>query len=155
PAIAGGGILFDHGWHALYCVAHWAGAPRAIAAKLEKRRFHEWQIEDTATVALDLKSGSGEIFLTWARDERANTIDIDGEHGYISVANDRVVLKAISGQQHWFCPPALSKGSYHRDWFVGIADDFRSAITTSDKGNLDEAVLCAQLIDLAQRSSAA
>src|SRR5262249_29180580 len=123
PAIAGGGILFDHGWHGLYCVARWAGGPRAIAAKLEKRRFHEWQIEDTATVTLDLKSGTGEIFLTWAGDERANTIDIEGEHGYISAANDRVVLKAISGQQHWFCPPALSKGSHHRDWFVGIADD--------------------------------
>jgi predicted dehydrogenase len=155
PAIAGGGILIDHGWHALYCVARWAGAPRTIAAKLEKRRFHEWPLEDTATVTLDLKSGTAEIFLTWAGDERANTIDIEGEHGYISVANDRVVLKAISGRQHWFCPPALSKGSHHRDWFVGIADDFQSAVTTGDKGNLDEAVLCAQLIDFAQRSSAA
>ena len=27
PAIAGGGILYDHGWHALYCVARWAGVP--------------------------------------------------------------------------------------------------------------------------------
>jgi hypothetical protein len=29
----------DHGWHALYCVVRWGGAPRAIAATLEKRRF--------------------------------------------------------------------------------------------------------------------
>jgi predicted dehydrogenase len=155
PVIAGGGILLDHGWHALYCVVRWAGAPRAIAAKLERRRFHEWPLEDTATVALDLMSGTGEIFLTWAGKERANTIEIDGEHGRISVAGDLVVVKADQGEQHWRCPPALSKGSHHKDWFVGVVDDFRAAATTGDKGNLEEAVLCARLIDLAQRSNAA
>ena len=30
PAMAGGGILFDHGWHALYCVTRWAGAPIGV-----------------------------------------------------------------------------------------------------------------------------
>ena len=54
PAMAGGGILFDHGWHALYCIAHWAGAPLGVAAILETRRFHEWPLEDTATLDLDL-----------------------------------------------------------------------------------------------------
>jgi predicted dehydrogenase len=155
PTIAGGGILFDHGWHALYCMVRWGGAPRAIAAKLEKRRFHEWPLEDTATVALDLMSGTGEIYLTWAGEERANTIDIDGEQGSINVAGERVVLKTSSGEQSWACPPSLSEGSHHQDWFVGVAEDFRVAATAGDKGNLEEAVLCAQLIDLAQRSSAA
>jgi predicted dehydrogenase len=155
PAIAGGGILFDHGWHALYCVAHWGGAPRALAAKLEQRRFHQSPLEDTATVALDLMSGTGEIYLTWAGAERANTIDIDGEHGHIGVANDGVVLKTSAGEQHWSCPPALSEGSHHQDWFVGVADDFRAAVTAGGKGNLDEAMLCVQLIDMAQRSSVA
>src|SRR6266404_9810953 len=84
PAIAGGGILLDHGWHALYCIVRWAGAPRGIAAVLEKRRFHESPLEDTATVALDLMSGSGHIYLTWAGEERANTIEIEGEQGELS-----------------------------------------------------------------------
>jgi predicted dehydrogenase len=155
PTIAGGGILFDHGWHALYCMVRWGGAPRAIAAKLEKRRFHEWPLEDTATVALDLMSGAGEIYLTWAGEERANTIEIDGEQGSINAVGECVVLKTSAGQQRWACPPSLSEGSHHQDWFVGVADDFRAAVTAGDKGNLEEAVLCAQLIDLAQRSSAA
>lgn len=155
PTIAGGGILFDHGWHALYCMVRWGGAPRAIAAKLEKRRFHEWPLEDTATVALDLMSGTGEIYLTWAGEERANTIEINGEQGSINVAGERVVLKTSSGEQSWACPPSLSEGSHHQDWFVGVAEDFRVAATAGDKGNLEEAVLCARLIDLAQRSSAA
>ena len=155
PAIAGGGILLDHGWHALYCVVRWGGAPRGIAATLEKRRFHQWPLEDTATVALDLMSGTGEIYLTWAGEERANTIDIEGELGQINVANDRVVLKTSAGERQWSCPPALSEGSHHQDWFAGVVEDFRAAAVSGGKGNLEEAVLCARLIDLAQRSSAA
>jgi predicted dehydrogenase len=155
PIIAGGGILFDHGWHALYCVACWGGAPRSIAAVLEKRRFHEWSLEDTATVALDLTSGTGQIYLTWASEERSNSIEIEGEQGTIDVANDLVVLKTNAGERHWSCPPSLSEGSHHHDWFVSVAEDFRAAIRAGDKGNLEEAVLCAQLLELAQQSSVA
>jgi len=155
PQLAGGGILLDHGWHALYCVMRWAGAPRAIAATLQKRRFHQWPLEDTAAVALDLISGTSDIFLTWAGEERANHIEIEGEHGQINVTNEQVVLKTNAGERHWYCPPPLAAGSHHHDWFVGVADDFVVAMTGCDQGNLDEAVLCARLIDLAQRSSAA
>jgi predicted dehydrogenase len=34
PAQSGGGVLMDHGWHALYAISQWmAGAPRTIAAR--------------------------------------------------------------------------------------------------------------------------
>jgi predicted dehydrogenase len=155
PAIAGGGILFDHGWHALYCIVRWAGVPRGITALLENRRFREWPIEDTATVTLDLESGSGHIYLTWSANERANHIEIGGEQGRVNVVDDNVILRSNSGERRWSCPPSLSEGSHHRDWFIGVAEDFRIAAMGGDKGNLDQAVLCAQLIDLAQRSSAA
>jgi predicted dehydrogenase len=155
PAIAGGGILFDHGWHALYCILRWAGVPRGIAAQLETRRFHEWPLEDTATLTLDLTSGSGHIYLSWATNERSNHIEIEGEQGHINVVNDSVVVSSNSAERRWSCPPSLSEGSHHPDWFVGVVEDFRIAATGGGKGNLDEAILCAQLIDLAQRSSAA
>lgn len=155
PAIAGGGILFDHGWHALYCVMHWGGSPGGISATLERRRFTDWPLEDTATVTLDRMPGTAEIHLTWASEVRANTIEIEGEYGRLSVAGDVLRLEVCSGERQWSCPPALSEGSHHRDWFVGVADDFCSAAMTGSKGNLDEAVRCAELIDLAQRSSAA
>ena len=90
PAIAGGGILFDHGWHALYCIVRWAGVPHGIAAVLETRRFHESPLEDTATLSLDLISGTGDIYLTWAGEERSNSIEIEGEQGRIHAAHDRV-----------------------------------------------------------------
>jgi predicted dehydrogenase len=155
PAMAGGGILVDHGWHALYCIVRWAGTPRGIAARLETRRFHEWQLEDTVSLTLDFSSGSGYIYLTWTADERANHIEIEGEQGHISVVDDGVIVRRNSREHKWCCPPSLSEGSHHPDWFDGVAEDFRSALEGGNQGNLDEAVLCARLIDLAQRSSAA
>jgi predicted dehydrogenase len=155
PALAGGGILFDHGWHALYCVARWAGVPRGVAARLETRRFHEWPLEDTATLALEMTSGASHIFLTWTADKRSNHIEIDGERGDIHVDDDSVVVRSNSQERRWSCPPSLSEGSHHPDWFGGVAADFLAAATTGGEGNLDEAVLCARLIDAAQRSSAA
>ncbi|MEP6994354.1 MAG: Gfo/Idh/MocA family oxidoreductase, partial [Acidobacteriota bacterium] len=50
PARAGGGILMDHGWHALYCLSAWLpGEPRRVAARLETRKHTQWKVEDTAT----------------------------------------------------------------------------------------------------------
>lgn len=156
PALAGGGILFDHGWHALYCIVRWAGgAPRGIAAVLETRRFHEWPLEDTATLTLDLAAGSAHIYLTWTADDRSNHIEVEGETGSIRVVGDSVLVHSSRGERRWSCPPPLSEGSHHPDWFTRVAEDFHTAATAGDKGNLDEALLCARLIDLAQRSSAA
>ncbi len=155
PAMSGGGILFDHGWHALCCVARWAGAPRGVAALLETRRFHEWPLEDTATLDLDLPFGKGRIFLTWTASERSNHIGIEGELGQINAVGDKVTLKSKSSERSFACPPSLSEGSHHPDWFVGVADDFVAAVTGRGSSNIDEAVLCARLVDLAQRSGAA
>jgi predicted dehydrogenase len=154
PAMAGGGILFDHGWHALYCVLRWAGSPPlGAAARLETRRFHEWPLEDTATVDLDFAAGRARVFLTWTADERANRIEIDGERGRIHVEGADVVLNDKSGERRWACAPALSEGSHHPDWFEGIVRDFLGAIAEGGPGNIGEALLCSRLIDLAQRSS--
>ena len=151
---AGGGVLFDHGWHALYCVTRWAGVPDGVAARLETRRFQEQPLEDTASVDIDTLSGVSKIFLTWAADERSNTIDIEGENGEIRIVGDVVILKTKAKERRWFSPPSLSEGSHHPDWFGGVAADFLSTATGEAKGNLEEAILCARLIDAAQRSSA-
>ena len=138
PRLAGGGILFDHGWHALYCVARWAGVPHAVSARLETRRFREWPLEDTATVDLETASGVSQIFLTWAAEKRLNEIEIEGEHGHIHLEGDTSFwLRARSGVS---CPPALSEGSHHPDWFDGVVDDFLRAVRGGGQGNLEEAV---------------
>jgi predicted dehydrogenase len=155
PAMAGGGILFDHGWHAIYCVMRWAGAPIGVTAHLETRRFHEHPLEDTASVDLDTAAGASNIFLTWAGDERVNTIEIDGDQGKVRVVGDAVILKSNAQKRRWSCPPSLSEGSHHPDWFGGVAATFVAAAGGGARSNLDEALLCAGVIDAAQRSSAA
>ncbi len=154
PAMAGGGILFDHGWHSIYCVTRWAGAPIGVKAQLETRRFHEHPLEDTASVDLDTIAGVSSIFLTWAADERSNGVEIHGDQGEISVVGDVVVLKSKLGEKCWSCPPSLSQGSHHPDWFGGVASNFLAAATGGSKSNFGEALLCAEVIDAAQRSSA-
>ncbi len=154
PELAGGGILFDHGWHALYCVARWAGVPGRVSARLETRRFRDQPLEDTATLDLETASGLSHIFLTWAADERSNAIEIDGEQGEIRVAGRTVLVRSNSQERRW-TSPSLSEGSHHPDWFGGVAADFLAAATGGGEGNLDEALLCVRLIDVAQRSSAA
>jgi predicted dehydrogenase len=154
PKLAGGGILIDHGWHALYCVARWAGVPRSVSARLETRRLHDQPLEDTATLDLQTASGVSQIFLTWAADERSNAIEIDGEQGEIRAAGDTVFVRSNSQERRWTAP-SLSEGSHHPDWFGGVAADFVAAATGAGESNLDEAVLCARLIDAAQRSNAA
>ena len=151
---AGGGILIDHGWHALYCVTRWAGVPDGVAARLETRRFHDQPLEDTATLHLDTAAGVSNILLTWAADERSNTIEIEGDKGAIRAAGDAVVLKTKAGERRWTAPP-LAEGSHHPDWFGGVAAGFVAAATGRADSNLREAMLCARLIDAAQRSSAA
>ena len=155
PKLAGGGILIDHGWHALYCVAAWAGPPRGISARLETRRLHEQPLEDTVSLDLETASGLSHIFLTWAADERSNAIEIDGDDGEIRVVGDSVVVRSKAQERRWSCPPSLSEGSHHPDWFGGVAADFLAAATGGGAGNLEEALLCAAAIDAAQRSSAA
>src|SRR5438876_4845037 len=47
PAVSGGGILMDHGWHALYVVGGWLPEmPLRVAGHLSTRRHHDWPIED-------------------------------------------------------------------------------------------------------------
>jgi predicted dehydrogenase len=153
PKLAGGGILFDHGWHALYCLARWGGVPHSVSARLETRRFHDQPLEDTATLGLQTASGLSRIFLTWAADERSNAIEIDGDQGEIRVTGDSAVLRSNLGERRW-TSPSLSEGSHHPDWFGGVADDFLAAVAGAGASNIDEAVMCALAIDAAQRSSA-
>jgi predicted dehydrogenase len=155
PAVAGGGILFDHGWHAAYCVARWAGAaPACVSARLETRRYRAFEVEDTATLDIGFGEVEGHIHLTWAANERSNSISVVGDDGRIDVAGAEVRLHAASGVRRWDCPPSLAAGSHHPDWFAGVGRSFLNVLTGAAASNLGEAVLCALLMEAATASSA-
>src|SRR5262249_15111178 len=61
-AVAGGGILVDHGWHAFYLALALARErPLGIRAALDRRRYVDAEVEDTAFCAITFPSLTAEI----------------------------------------------------------------------------------------------
>ena len=156
PAIAGGGVLTDHGWHVFYVLPAWVGArPTRVGARLETRRHTAFAVEDTALVRLVFPDAGVDILLTWAADERRNTVAVEGTEGRIELRDDTLVLEAKGGLRRWPGLPALSDGSHHPDWFHKVVNHFLAAVAgdAPADANLTEAALCAEIEHLARESS--
>jgi predicted dehydrogenase len=160
PAVAGGGILTDHGWHVSYIVQRWIGTPPlAVSASLETRRHHAFAVEDTASVQVTFPTAKADIYLTWAADARRNWAEVSGTAGVLQVHDDTIVWQSrrTGEEQRWVCAPPLSDGSHHPDWFDAVAGEFVSAAAAGDlaASNLAEAWWCAALEAAARGSSRA
>ena len=143
PAIAGGGVLMDHGWHAIYLARHWFGAePSEVRASLH--RSTPKGVEDEATLTLAFPNGSAKIFLTWRADVRRNTMRLIGERGEIAIEDD--TLK--SGGDSIRFESGLSAGSHHADWFAAMLPDVITSFRqpASALASFDEAALCLSVI---------
>jgi predicted dehydrogenase len=152
-------VLIDHGWHACYVIQSWLDQkPNAVSAKLESRRHVDSLLEDTATVHIQFPRATAELFLTWAADERRNTVELTGDRGTLRLENDSVILSPVglrTGERRWTLGSSLSEGSHHPEWFDGVAAGFLSEITdeTMRGRNLAEASLCLDVLALARSSS--
>ena len=158
PAVAGGGVLTDHGWHVFYVVQGWIGeAPRTVSARLETRRHTRWPVEDTATVRVAFEGATAEILLTWAAAARRNWAQLTGTEGTLELLDDTIVLRRRGAEERWPCPPPLSDGSQHPEWFDAVAGQFVAelAAPAAGGGNLAEASLCVALEHAARASSRA
>lgn len=159
PAMAGGGILVDHGWHAFYILYGWMDeAPARVNARLETRRHTASPLEDTATVQFEFARATGEVHLTWAADERRTGAEVLGAGGAIHVEDNAVVLREAGlrgAERRWTFPSALSDGSHHPEWFGEVAGEFVASMRdkTFRGANLAEASLCVELLTTAQESS--
>jgi predicted dehydrogenase len=207
PAVAGGGVLTDHGWHVFYVLRSWIGAePTAVSARLERRRHRTLSVEDTASVHLTFPEATAEIHLTWAADVRENWAQIEGTRGRLERRRHRTLSVEDTASVHltfpeataeihltwaadvrenwaeiegtrgrlelrddtllwhgpeggdlgrWPCPPRLSDGSHHPDWFHAVADEFVAEATSGRprRDNLAEASLCVALESAARESS--
>ena len=155
PAVAGGGVLSDHGWHVCYVIQRWLGTrPLAVQARLETRRHTGSRVEDTAALSITFADAVAEVLLTWAADERRNWALIEGESGRIELHDDTLILTGTGAERRWACPP-LSNGSHHPDWFGAVAGAFLSEIAgeAPTGTNLAEASLCVMVESLARESS--
>jgi predicted dehydrogenase len=156
-ALAGGGILVDHGWHALYLLLGLAGqAPQRIRATIERRRYRGADVEDTASCEIEFPALRGEIFLTWAGDARQTRWIVDGAVGSVELVDDRGEL-VCDGQRHEISfARSLSAGSHHPEWFGAVIDDLAAEIDDPARRgrNLAEAERCVTLTALAYESAA-
>jgi predicted dehydrogenase len=143
PAIAGGGVLMDHGWHAIYLARHWFGAePNEVHASLH--RSTQNGVEDEATLTLAFPTGSAKIFLTWRSDVRRNTMRLIGDRGEIAIDDDTL----RSGSDSIRFDSGLSAGSHHADWFAAMLPDVIASFREPAKAlaSFDEAALCLSVI---------
>ena len=150
PAIAGGGILMDHGWHAIYLALQWF-ADRPSGVDAEVNRPAPGAVEDEADVTLSFAAGEASIRLTWNSTRRRNVMRLTGNEGTITIADDRLIQENASGIEEALYSPALSAGSHHADWFAALIPDVASAFRNPDlsRAALDEAVSC---LDVIQRA---
>jgi len=143
PAMAGGGVLMDHGWHAIYLARHWFEEdPAGVDARLHRATSNG--IEDEATLTLYFPKGVAKIFLTWRAEVRRNTMRLIGDRGEIAINDD--TLK-IDDEEIRF-ESALSAGSHHADWFAAMLPDvlagFRSPAQARE--SFEEAAVCLSVI---------
>ena len=153
PAIAGGGILMDHGWHALYLALHWFEQD----ARQVKAIFHRpgpGAVEDEATVRLTFDHGEASIALTWNGTARRNSMQLVGDRGSMTIADDRLLVHTTAGDEDVRYPMALSGGSHHADWFAAfiphLAGYFKAP--ASSRAAFDEAAACFGIIQRAYQA---
>jgi predicted dehydrogenase len=151
--LAGGGILVDHGWHALYLLmALFPGPPQSVACRLGTPPAGG--VEETADLVLGFEDAQAQVHLTWRADQRRNGGEIVGELGTIHIGDGHLVLQSRSAAPlRWEFPQALSAGSHHTDWMGAVVDEFAGEILNPGRrgANLTEACWCGRLIDLAYR----
>ena len=143
PAMAGGGVLMDHGWHAVYLARGWFGEdPIDVEASLQRPTSEG--VENEATLTLVFPSGRAEIFLTWKAAARRNRMRLIGEHGEIAIDDDRLQVRGETLQ----FDSALSAGSHHADWFSAMLPDVVASFRSPEaaRKSMDEAALCLSVI---------
>ncbi len=142
PVFSGGGILMDHGWHAIYLARHWFGEdPAGIDAELLRASIG---IEEEATLRLQFPSGRAEVFLTWRADRRENRMRLSGDQGEIAINDDRLKI----GEEEVRFESALSAGSHHADWFAAMLPDVMASFSSPEKAwaSFEEAAVCLSVI---------
>jgi predicted dehydrogenase len=151
PLVAGGGILMDHGWHAIYLALHWfAEAPNGIDAELG--RHPSGGVEDEADLRIHFPSGEAHIALTWRGSSRSNTAKLIGTSGTI-LADDATLYLRSAASRVEAMGAALSAGSDHADWFTAMLPDVVQCFRDPDRSRplFDEASQCLSIIDEAYR----
>ena len=154
PTMAGGGILMDHGWHAVYLVLHWFKSRFQDVAATLHYPPGGGGVEDEATVTIAFPTGRATIALTWNGDRRENAMRLEGDAGGLVIADDTIHLTGAAPAREQFAQP-LSAGSHHADWFAAMLPDVVKAFRHPEGADeaLQEAAECLAIIRRAYESA--
>jgi uncharacterized protein (TIRG00374 family) len=153
-AMAGGGILADHGAHIFYQLAAVLGEPLTVQATVRTLKHSGYQVEDTALVTLDYGHGLASVRLSWAAQSRRIHFRFVGELGELVGDDDGLRLHAGTTEEIRF-GRGMSENSSHAEWYAPLFAGFVDRVRAGDTGSaaLDEAVLVSRLIARAYESS--
>jgi predicted dehydrogenase len=137
---ASGGLLVDHGWHALYLLQRFLVKEPSVAAYREKG--------DESTIFLEAENATGVVHLSWSSAFRSNSGVVYGTKGAALISDDRLVVTTSAGSQTHEFPQKISAGSAHPDWFEAMLPDFENEVRdeTVRGRNMKEAACCLRLI---------
>ena len=153
-ALAGGGILFDHGAHIFYQLRSVLGEPAAVQATVRTLRHADYGVEDSAFVVLDYGDRLAEVRLTWAARRRSIRFHFVGADGELSGDDERVVVRAATTEEASFAD-GMSKNSSHSEWYAPLMRGFVDRVRSGDARTepLEEALYVARVIGRAYESS--
>jgi predicted dehydrogenase len=156
PAMAGGGILIDHGWHAFYLLLNLVSQePQKILAKMLKDRENPESLEEAVQTLVQFPGADGYIHLTWRAKMRRNHVIVQGQSGTLLIDDDRILLTTHGGARDEIAfETALSAGSHHPDWFKALLPEFIAEIKNPARRgvNFKEAGWCLALTAAAYQS---
>jgi len=127
-----------------------------VSARVERRRYRDADVEDTAVCTVRFPSAAGEIRLTWAGAERRTKWAVEGDRGSLELDDDRLTVRNGAETSQFVLPESLSNGSHHPEWFGAVIEEFMREIEGTERGGAKqaEAELCLLLTHLAYTSAA-
>ncbi len=163
-AIAGGGILMDHGSHTLYLAFEWLGGyPDAVSARAYA--LDGFDTEDNVSGTFRYPKGIAHCTLSWTAGARKVLYTLHGTKGAIIVDDDaiRVMLRKRTDR----LPARLAQtngeirtvsrwnDASHREWFADMFADFVAAIDQDAYVGKDasDAVECMNAIEACYTSA--
>jgi predicted dehydrogenase len=161
---SGGGIAMDHGSHTLYLAFEWLRShPHTVSAKAST--FGPYDTEDNLSCTLTFPNGLATAQLSWTAGARRVMYSLHGEHGAITVEDDRVELllpehvqsarPELAARVGVQSVPSHWMDASHKEWFGSLLDKLKQAIADDDFVGADalDAIWCIKTIAACYRSA--